>query len=606
MNIKESDILIIDCQATLANPEKGNVLELAWMRMNNDKPIEAIGEEIVSYLIQVPAAVEVPPQVSRITGLKREDLVNGSPIQEVWQELLKTVEQITTLSSDGTCPTVIHFAQYETPFLHHLHNQYNKGQPFPFDIYCTHKIARRLLPDLPRKSLRAIAGYFGFTVPEQRRSSHHIEATAVIWSNALALLEEKEVTTFEQLRTWLSGKVPAPASKAPRFPMPPEIRKTLPDSPGVYRMLRSNGDLLYIGKATSLKGRVASYFHKKKPKVERSQIPEMLTQAYDLDVTVTGSALEAALLESDEIKRHEPQYNKALRERDREIAFFSADLTRNSTMAGEEFPLGPLPSTRFFEPFANIFLLLKGQLDLDQFKAEDSDEDSGALFLGMRPQYAPDINSFTLGLELFKEDVCQQLDQLGGLSRLSSLFQLGKELYRKKLEEEQAALEAKEMQESSIDDEEELEIEEETERVWTPELVERVLKGIVRSGAHLMRRARWFCLLNDSMLVWQSGDTSGRQRRCLHIQHGAITDRSTLETDEPIPRLSTSPLLGDRQDILRDRKNCFDVVTYDRLRVLTTEIRRLVFDKRDRQVQLILDSAVVLENGQLKKLLKWI
>ena len=65
-----------------------------------------------------------------------------------------------------------------------------------------------------------------------------------------------------------------------------EIRLNLSEKPGIYRMLRSNGDLLYIGKATSLKHRVNSYFRQKGSQAEH--ILEMLSQATDLDVTLTG------------------------------------------------------------------------------------------------------------------------------------------------------------------------------------------------------------------------------------------------------------------------------------------------------------------------------
>jgi hypothetical protein len=60
---------------------------------------------------------------------------------------------------------------------------------------------------------------------------------------------------------------------------------------------------------------VNSYFQSRRKHSEH--ILEMLTQAKDLDVTVTGSALEAAVLESDEIKTFKPPYNMALREKDR-------------------------------------------------------------------------------------------------------------------------------------------------------------------------------------------------------------------------------------------------------------------------------------------------
>ena len=106
-------------------------------------------------------------------------------------------------------------------------------------------------------------------------------------------------------------------------------------------MLRSNGDLLYIGKATSLKQRVNSYFRQKGSHAEHTL--EMLSQAADLDVIRTGSALEAAMLESDEIKRHNPPYNVALQTGQRKLAFCSDDLQQSAGEPDAIHCIGPLP-----------------------------------------------------------------------------------------------------------------------------------------------------------------------------------------------------------------------------------------------------------------------
>ena len=63
----------------------------------------------------------------------------------------------------------------ERPLTEHIH----PGEP-PLDIVCTHDIARRLFPDLPRRSLRALAGYLGRGVGVLRRSADHVEATAFL------------------------------------------------------------------------------------------------------------------------------------------------------------------------------------------------------------------------------------------------------------------------------------------------------------------------------------------------------------------------------------------------------------------------------------------
>ncbi len=83
----------------------------------------------------------------------------------------------------------------------------------------------------------------------------------------------------------------------------------LPDQPGVYYFLGSQREILYIGKATSLKSRVASYFSKDLLEARSPLIVGMVREAVTVDVAVTDSVLEALLLETNLIRSHKPKYN---------------------------------------------------------------------------------------------------------------------------------------------------------------------------------------------------------------------------------------------------------------------------------------------------------
>jgi excinuclease ABC subunit C len=85
-----------------------------------------------------------------------------------------------------------------------------------------------------------------------------------------------------------------------------------PDSPGVYLMKDSNGNLLYIGKAVNLKNRVRSYFSDTHE--DRMQIPGMMRQLADIDIIITNTETEALILEANLIRRHKPKYNIELRD----------------------------------------------------------------------------------------------------------------------------------------------------------------------------------------------------------------------------------------------------------------------------------------------------
>jgi excinuclease ABC subunit C len=83
----------------------------------------------------------------------------------------------------------------------------------------------------------------------------------------------------------------------------------LPDSPGVYFFRDNSGAVLYIGKATSLKDRVRSYFNPDLMETRGLRLVSMVTIADSVTYQETGSVLEALLLESKLIKEHRPMYN---------------------------------------------------------------------------------------------------------------------------------------------------------------------------------------------------------------------------------------------------------------------------------------------------------
>ncbi len=87
---------------------------------------------------------------------------------------------------------------------------------------------------------------------------------------------------------------------------PKETLKKLPDQPGVYLYYNAAGELVYVGKATSLKNRVKSYFIGKR---NSRPIEQMMHLVADIKWQTTDSVLEAVILESVYIKRYLPIYN---------------------------------------------------------------------------------------------------------------------------------------------------------------------------------------------------------------------------------------------------------------------------------------------------------
>lgn len=102
---------------------------------------------------------------------------------------------------------------------------------------------------------------------------------------------------------------------------------SLPQNPGVYFFRGAKGEILYIGKATNLRSRVQSYFRGEHNRGE--WIVKMVSLVEDIDFRETDSVLEALILESNLIKKHQPKYN-TLEKDDKSFAYF--------VITKEEFP----------------------------------------------------------------------------------------------------------------------------------------------------------------------------------------------------------------------------------------------------------------------------
>ena len=90
-----------------------------------------------------------------------------------------------------------------------------------------------------------------------------------------------------------------------------EFVKRLPNAPGVYRMFNANGDVLYVGKARSLKKRVTNYAQ---GRGHSNRITRMVAQTAHMEFVTTRTETEALLLEANLIKRLRPRFDVLLRD----------------------------------------------------------------------------------------------------------------------------------------------------------------------------------------------------------------------------------------------------------------------------------------------------
>ncbi|MEX0918215.1 MAG: GIY-YIG nuclease family protein [Candidatus Paceibacterota bacterium] len=134
-------------------------------------------------------------------------------------------------------------------------------------------------------------------------------------------------------------------------------KRKIPNEPGVYFFLGKRKEILYIGKATSLKNRVRSYFTSDVKEKRSEVIEQMVAEAKALEWTVTDSVLEALILETNLIRTHKPQYNTRSKDDKsynhlvitneafpRVLIVRGKDLTEQFTEKEVKYHFGPFPS----------------------------------------------------------------------------------------------------------------------------------------------------------------------------------------------------------------------------------------------------------------------
>src|SRR3954469_3890117 len=128
-----------------------------------------------------------------------------------------------------------------------------------------------------------------------------------------------------------------------------EQLKNLPTRPGVYLFRDERGQILYVGKAKSLRPRVRSYFQARGR--DRPTISQLPNRVHDVEVIVTQSEVEALHLEQNLVKRHRPPFNVRLRD-DKSFPYIAVTVE-------DEFPRVMFTRERhrrgvvYFGPYAN-------------------------------------------------------------------------------------------------------------------------------------------------------------------------------------------------------------------------------------------------------------
>ena len=286
------------------------------------------GEKIVDeFTSLVNPESNIPQFITNLTGITAAMVANAPKFYEI-------AKQVYEITKDAV------FVAHNVNFDYGIIGKEFKslGLTFKRKKLCTVRLSRKLLPGKKSYSLGNLCISEGITINDRHRAKGDADATVILLKKLLDLDKQQEKSVIASFLN--------PRSR--QATLPPLLDKAifdkLPLTTGIYYFKNEANEIIYVGKAINIKQRVLSHFYDKKKK----EISMCMATA-NITYTETGSELLALLLESSEIKKHYPKYNRAQRRTEESIGLFSyQDRSGVMHLAWNKLKLIKNPITKFY------------------------------------------------------------------------------------------------------------------------------------------------------------------------------------------------------------------------------------------------------------------
>lgn len=247
------------------------------------------GREILStYETLVNPHRPIPRFIQSLTGITPDMVANAPSFDEIAGQVHELLQGKIF---------VAHNVNFDYSFLkYHLERC---GYALDTKKLCTVRLSRRIVPGLPSYSLGRLCHSLGIGLKDHHRAGGDATATAHLY----ALLTARD--TGDVIGTMLKGR-----NKEQYLPpnVPVEQLDNLPATPGVYYFYNAAGKIIYVGKAVNLNKRVKSHFANNKAGRQKQ---DFMREIYRISHQPTATDLMAHILESTEIRKLWPVYNRS-------------------------------------------------------------------------------------------------------------------------------------------------------------------------------------------------------------------------------------------------------------------------------------------------------
>jgi DNA polymerase-3 subunit epsilon len=271
---------VIDIETTGGTSKFHKIIEIAIVTHDGQKPIDR-------YSTLINPERPIPNFITSLTGISNEMVEHAPTFSEVADNVFQKTEGKVF---------VAHNVNFDYGFLKKSFD--DVGIRFERKKLCTVRLAKKIFAGFPTYSLGALTSQLGIEIEDRHRALGDADATAELFG--LLLENDRGGFIAHSLnRKSREATLPAHLSKA--------TFDTLPEQTGVYYFHDRKGKVVYIGKAKNIKSRIAGHFTSDSSKSKRL----FHEKVHDISYELTGNELIALLVESHEIKRLWPEFNRA-------------------------------------------------------------------------------------------------------------------------------------------------------------------------------------------------------------------------------------------------------------------------------------------------------
>ncbi|MCX6174261.1 MAG: exonuclease domain-containing protein [Ignavibacteriales bacterium] len=327
---EEAEYSVFDFETTGTSAHHDKVIEIGIVKIKNGKIVDTFSSFI-------NPGRPVPFYITQITGITTTDVQDAPYFDEVYLQIKEFI---------GDTILTAHNLNFDYSFLKHECLNQELEVPANNSI-CTLRLARRMYPQFPSKSLGNLVKQLKIRHRDVHRGLGDATATAKILLRMFKQLrEEHDIDTVSDLISFQKHSSSTEPYRIIKKKLLDDV-VNIPGEPGVYFFKNAKEEIIYIGKAKVLKERLRNYFMSTAMRKSK----EIVRKASGLGYQTTNTELTALIVEAELIKKHLPKQNKMLKKYPRSY-FIKILFTHN-------FPSVEVSSTinfdgnNYFGPYPN-------------------------------------------------------------------------------------------------------------------------------------------------------------------------------------------------------------------------------------------------------------